>query len=48
MQEQGKVRFRWRVVARGTVGYITPEVLCRNFGGVSYKSDVYSYGVLVL
>jgi hypothetical protein len=22
MQEQGKVRFRWRVVARGTVGYL--------------------------
>ncbi|KAL6324637.1 hypothetical protein AAG906_013450 [Vitis piasezkii] len=34
--------------ARGTVGYIAPEVFCRNFGGVSHKSDVYSYGMLVL
>ena len=34
--------------ARGTVGYIPPEVFCRNFGGVSHKSDVYSYGMLVL
>ncbi|XP_057949865.1 LEAF RUST 10 DISEASE-RESISTANCE LOCUS RECEPTOR-LIKE PROTEIN KINASE-like 2.4 isoform X1 [Malania oleifera] len=34
--------------ARGTFGYIAPEVYCRNFGGVSYKSDVYSYGMLVL
>ncbi|KAG9450490.1 hypothetical protein H6P81_010455 [Aristolochia fimbriata] len=33
---------------RGTVGYIAPEVFCRNFGGVSYKSDVYSYGMMVL
>ncbi|XP_057949884.1 LEAF RUST 10 DISEASE-RESISTANCE LOCUS RECEPTOR-LIKE PROTEIN KINASE-like 2.1 [Malania oleifera] len=33
---------------RGTYGYIAPEVYCRNFGGVSYKSDVYSYGMLVL
>ncbi|XP_048235757.1 LEAF RUST 10 DISEASE-RESISTANCE LOCUS RECEPTOR-LIKE PROTEIN KINASE-like 2.1 [Ricinus communis] len=36
------------VGARGTVGYIAPEVFCREFGGVSYKSDVYSYGMLVL
>ncbi|XP_048327202.2 PR5-like receptor kinase [Ziziphus jujuba] len=34
--------------ARGTVGYIAPEVFSRNFGGVSHKSDVYSYGMLVL
>ncbi|KAJ6936186.1 hypothetical protein NC652_011044 [Populus alba x Populus x berolinensis] len=34
--------------ARGTVGYIAPEVFCRNFGGISYKSDVYSYGMMVL
>ncbi|KAL3527030.1 hypothetical protein ACH5RR_011686 [Cinchona calisaya] len=34
--------------ARGTVGYIAPEVFCRNFGGVSHKSDVYSYGIMVL
>ncbi|GAU17855.1 hypothetical protein TSUD_329810 [Trifolium subterraneum] len=28
---------------RGTVGYIAPEVFSRTFGGVSHKSDVYSY-----
>ncbi|KAG6389927.1 hypothetical protein SASPL_151402 [Salvia splendens] len=33
---------------RGTIGYIAPEVFSRNFGDVSYKSDVYSYGMLVL
>ncbi|KAF5197597.1 Receptor-like protein kinase [Thalictrum thalictroides] len=36
------------VGARGTIGYIAPEVYCRNFGGVSHKSDVYSYGMMVL
>jgi serine/threonine protein kinase len=33
--------------ARGTAGYIAPEVFCRNFGEVSHKSDVYSYGMMV-
>ncbi|XXG83069.1 hypothetical protein AAC387_Pa10g0918 [Persea americana] len=34
--------------ARGTMGYIAPEVFSRNFGNVSSKSDVYSYGMLLL
>ncbi|KAF5477698.1 hypothetical protein F2P56_004315 [Juglans regia] len=34
--------------ARGTVGYIAPEVFSRNFGNVSYKADVYSFGMLLL
>ncbi|BBG99550.1 receptor serine/threonine kinase, putative, partial [Prunus dulcis] len=32
----------------GTVGYIAPEVFSWNFGGVSHKCDVYSYGMSVL
>ncbi|XWS50752.1 hypothetical protein CRYUN_Cryun12cG0114300 [Craigia yunnanensis] len=34
--------------ARGTIGYIAPEVFCRNVGSVSHKSDVYSYGMMIL
>ncbi|XP_031115664.1 LEAF RUST 10 DISEASE-RESISTANCE LOCUS RECEPTOR-LIKE PROTEIN KINASE-like 2.5 [Ipomoea triloba] len=34
--------------ARGTVGYIAPEVFCRSIGSVSHKSDVYSYGMTVI
>uniref|UniRef100_A0ACD5TRW5 Uncharacterized protein n=1 Tax=Avena sativa TaxID=4498 RepID=A0ACD5TRW5_AVESA len=34
--------------ARGTMGYIAPEIYSRNFGKISTKSDVYSFGMLVL
>ncbi|VAH12297.1 unnamed protein product [Triticum turgidum subsp. durum] len=34
--------------ARGTMGYIAPELYSRNFEGVSCKPDVYSFGMLVL
>ncbi|KAB1211228.1 hypothetical protein CJ030_MR6G021582 [Morella rubra] len=33
---------------KGTIGYIAPEVVNRCLGGVSHKSDVYSYGMLIL
>ncbi|KAK2397485.1 PR5 receptor kinase [Trifolium repens] len=33
---------------RGTMGYVAPEMWNRHFGGVSHKSDVYSYGVMLL
>ncbi|KAK2453259.1 rust resistance kinase Lr10 [Trifolium repens] len=34
--------------AKGTLGYMAPEVFSRNFGNISYKSDIYSYGMLLL
>ncbi|EXB81112.1 putative receptor-like protein kinase [Morus notabilis] len=33
--------------ARGTIGYIAPELFYKNIGGVSYKADVYSFGKLL-
>ncbi|THF99618.1 hypothetical protein TEA_004063 [Camellia sinensis var. sinensis] len=32
--------------ARGTMGYMAPELFYKNIGGVSYKADVYSFGML--
>uniref|UniRef100_A0A6N2K8L6 Protein kinase domain-containing protein n=1 Tax=Salix viminalis TaxID=40686 RepID=A0A6N2K8L6_SALVM len=34
--------------ARGTLGYMAPELFYKNIGGVSYKADVYSYGMLLM
>ncbi|XP_020105961.1 rust resistance kinase Lr10-like [Ananas comosus] len=33
---------------RGTIGYIAPELFYRRVGNISYKSDVYSYGMLLM
>ncbi|MED6120972.1 hypothetical protein PIB30_025749 [Stylosanthes scabra] len=42
-------RHLWiKLDTRGTPGYIAPEVFSRTYGGVSHKSDVYSYGMLIL
>ncbi|XWS16818.1 hypothetical protein CRYUN_Cryun33cG0013200 [Craigia yunnanensis] len=35
-------------VARGTIGYIAPELVCKSIGGISYKADVYSFGMLLM
>ncbi|XP_042432742.1 rust resistance kinase Lr10-like [Zingiber officinale] len=34
--------------ARGTIGYIAPELISRSFGKISFKSDVYSFGMLLM
>ena len=36
------------ITTRGSMGYIAPEVLSRNFGNVFYKSDIYRFGMLLL
>ena len=34
--------------ARGTLGYIAPKLFYKNIGGVSYKANVYSFGMLLM
>ncbi|THF94838.1 hypothetical protein TEA_005092 [Camellia sinensis var. sinensis] len=34
--------------ARGTMGYMAPELFYKTIGGVSYKADVYSFGMLLM
>ncbi|RDX97671.1 Rust resistance kinase Lr10, partial [Mucuna pruriens] len=34
--------------ARGTLGYMAPELFYKNVGGVSYKADIYSFGMLLM
>ncbi|KAH1120666.1 hypothetical protein J1N35_003826 [Gossypium stocksii] len=34
--------------ARGTIGYIAPELVYKNLGGISHRSDVYSFGMLLM
>ncbi|XP_057798693.1 rust resistance kinase Lr10-like isoform X2 [Salvia miltiorrhiza] len=33
---------------RGTIGYVAPELINRSIGEVSYKVDVYSFGMLLV
>jgi len=35
-------------VARGTIGYMAPELFYNNIGGISHKADVYSFGMLLM
>ncbi|KAL3714520.1 hypothetical protein ACJRO7_006439 [Eucalyptus globulus] len=34
--------------ARGTLGYMAPELVYKNIGSISYKADVYSFGKLLM
>ncbi|KAJ8775279.1 hypothetical protein K2173_020283 [Erythroxylum novogranatense] len=34
--------------ARGTIGYMAPELCYKHIGGVSFKVDVYSFGMLLM
>ncbi|XP_056160147.1 rust resistance kinase Lr10-like [Syzygium oleosum] len=34
--------------ARGTLGYMAPELFYKSIGGVSYKADVYSFGMMLM
>ncbi|XP_049379582.1 rust resistance kinase Lr10-like isoform X2 [Solanum stenotomum] len=34
--------------ARGTIGYVAPELISRSIGAISYKADVYSFGMLLM
>ncbi|XP_031116043.1 PR5-like receptor kinase isoform X2 [Ipomoea triloba] len=34
--------------ARGTIGYVAPELINRSIGAISHKADVYSFGMLLL
>ncbi|XP_030540077.2 rust resistance kinase Lr10-like [Rhodamnia argentea] len=34
--------------ARGTLGYMAPELVYKNLGSISYKADVYSFGKLLM
>ncbi|CAL9004700.1 unnamed protein product [Prunus brigantina] len=34
--------------ARGTIGYIAPELFYKNIGGVSSKADIYSFGMMLM
>ncbi|GLT61327.1 hypothetical protein SLA2020_340460 [Shorea laevis] len=33
---------------RGTLGYMAPELFYKKIGGISYKADVYSFGMLLM
>ncbi|KAK9025578.1 hypothetical protein V6N11_038441 [Hibiscus sabdariffa] len=34
--------------ARGTIGYMAPELFYKSIGSVSYKADVYSFGMMLM
>lgn len=48
MYARNKSTARFTTGARGTIGYIAPEIFMRNIGNPSDRSDVYSFGMLLL
>ncbi|KAK3415686.1 hypothetical protein EUGRSUZ_H01576 [Eucalyptus grandis] len=34
--------------ARGTLGYMAPELFYKDIGGISYKADLYSFGMMLM
>ncbi|XP_041014937.1 rust resistance kinase Lr10-like isoform X1 [Juglans microcarpa x Juglans regia] len=34
--------------ARGTLGYMAPELFYKSIGNISYKADIYSFGMLLM
>ncbi|XP_037497391.1 rust resistance kinase Lr10-like [Jatropha curcas] len=36
------------IAARGTMGYMAPELIYKNIGSISHKADVYSFGILLM
>ncbi|TYI96131.1 hypothetical protein E1A91_D01G049000v1 [Gossypium mustelinum] len=34
--------------ARGTFGYMAPELFYKNIGNISYKADIYSFGMMLM
>ncbi|KAL2456007.1 Protein kinase superfamily protein [Abeliophyllum distichum] len=41
-------RVMTRTAARGTMGYMAPELFYKNIGRVSHKADIYSFGMLLM
>ncbi|KAL7254283.1 hypothetical protein ACSBR1_008645 [Camellia fascicularis] len=36
------------IIARGIMGYMAPELFYKNIGDVSYKADIYSFGMWLM
>ncbi|KAJ7942818.1 putative Kinase [Quillaja saponaria] len=48
LEVAGGIKYLHQGCARGTLGYMAPELFYKNIGGVSYKADVYSFGMLLM
>ena len=48
LDENFTPKFVYYGLARGSLGYMALELFYKKIGGVSYKADVYSFGMLLL